>query len=1060
MSVLGFIAPPLVSPLLVVLMASSAAAERLPLRTYTIEDGLAHARVRRIVADPRGFLWFCTIDGLSRFDGAVFVTYRTSDGLADSWVTDLLPARDGTHWVATNNGVARFDVGARRVADDGRGPAGPRPAPLFKPVAFEGPEIQRHVRVLLEDRAGRIWAGGRGGLSVLDRRDPTLTFRPVTPSPSAMVTSLLEDAGGGLWIGTLGGLFHREPSGDLRQTSAAGRAGALHVRALLADGEGRLWVGHDDGLLVLGPGPAHARLTPSPTAGVRDCGEGRPPDRRLRLPTQAGDACAFTAAGGLIDLRVRALSLGSDGHVRVGTVNGLSDIDGERITRVSEGQGLALDAINAIAEDRDGNVWLGTDASGAVRIAAFGLVSYFVADGLRHDYITSLMEDDTGHLIAVSGAQYAINAYDGRRFGSARFNVPQRVPRDRYFTVLRDHRGAWWVGTAIGLYRFPAVQPTLSAARAAPDARYARRHGLPSDDVFPLFEDTRGDVWLIAQLPDQVRLVRWRRATNDFRIYGATDGLPHLVSRPAVSRPSMVEAGGRLWIGFRETGLFAYQNDRFDAMLDRGRPFGVSVLHLDKRGRMWVIGTEGAVRRLDKMSTRDLVNDAHVARSLTGATVRCMVEDASGRFYFGTASGVIEVDPATGHTWRHTTAEGLAQNEVWSALVSRRGDLWFGTIAGVSRFDQTRLRRGTRTPDTRISSVHVNGDPRVISEFGDAAVAGLTFAPGERGVAIGFFALSFAPGERLRYQHRLEGADEEWSPPTAERVARYAHLASGRYRFQVRSVTSAGLVGLTPAAVEFEILPPMLQRWWFQAGLVAAAILAAFAAHRYRVARLLALERVRMRIASDLHDDIGGSLSRISIQSEVACRDAAAIGHQAARRLTDIADSARGLVDALSDVVWSVDPRRDDLASVCRRLREYADDVFAGTGVRWSYVAPANLAHVRLDPQARRHLFLLLKEGITNVARHASARHVSLEIRLAGHELHASLRDDGAGFTPDAIDAAGDHHGLLSMRTRAEQLGARLTIQSSPDGGTTISLRMPTLGWRQRISMLLPGRLR
>jgi ligand-binding sensor domain-containing protein/signal transduction histidine kinase len=1060
----GFVAPTLVASLLA-LMASSAAAERLPLRTYTTEDGLAHARVRRIVADPRGFLWFCTIDGLSRFDGAVFVTYRTADGLADPWVTDVLPARDGTHWVATNNGVARFDIVARRIADDGRSAAGQRPAPLFTPVAFEGPETQRQVRVLIEDRAGRIWAGGRGGLSVLDRRDRTARFRSVVPSPPAMVTSLLEDAENGLWIGTLAGLFHRGPSGVLHAVSAAAPAGALHVRALIVDRQRRLWVGHDEGLLVLGPGPAHAWLAPSATLKLRECGEGRPPDRRLRLPTQAGDACAVSAADGLLDPRVRALSLGSDGYVRVGTVGGLSDVDDSRITRVGPAQGLAADAINAIAEDRDGNLWIGTDTSGAVRLAAFGLVSYFVADGLKHDFITSLMEDDAGQVIAVSGAYHTINTYDGRRFVPARFNVPRRVPGDQYFTVLRDHQGAWWVGARTGLYRFPRVTTTVSVARAAPEAHYARRHGLPSDDVFPLFEDARGDVWLIAQSPDQVRLARWRRTTDDFRIYGASDGLPHLASRPAVSRPAIVEAGGRLWIGFRETGLFAYHDGRFDAVLDRGRAFGVSALHLDTRHRMWVIGTDGAVRRLDDVSTRDLVSDAHVARSLIGATVRCIVEDASGRFYFGTTSGVIEVDPETGHTWRHTTEEGLARNEVWSALVSRRGELWFGTIAGLSRLDGTRLRRWTRAPRTLISSVHVNGNPRLISEFGDDAVSGLTLAPGERGVAIGFFALSFAPGERLRYQHRLDGADEDWSTPSVERVARYAHLASGRYRFQVRSITSAGPTGAAstgpaPAAVEFEILPPLVQRWWFQTGLIAAAILAAFGAHRYRVARLVALERVRMRIASDLHDDIGGSLSRISIQCEVACREAAALGHQAVRRLTDVADSARGLVDALGDVVWSVDPRRDDLASVCRRLRAYTDDVFAGTGVRWSYAATANLARVRLDPQARRHLFLLLKEGVTNIARHAAARRVSLEIGLTGHELYATLRDDGRGFDPAVIDGAADHHGLLSMRARADQLGARLTIDSSPNGGTTISLLVPTPGLRQRISMLLLGWLR
>ena len=152
----------LLSWLLVILAVSSATAERFPLRPYTTGDGLAHARVRRIVSDPRGFLWFCTIDGLSRFDGAEFVTYRTPDGLPDPWVTDLLVTRDGGYWVATNDGVVTFDVLARRTARDVQ-PAAERPPQFFTPVAFEGPATQRQVRVLLEDRAGASGpAGGEG----------------------------------------------------------------------------------------------------------------------------------------------------------------------------------------------------------------------------------------------------------------------------------------------------------------------------------------------------------------------------------------------------------------------------------------------------------------------------------------------------------------------------------------------------------------------------------------------------------------------------------------------------------------------------------------------------------------------------------------------------------------------------------------------------------------------------------------------------------------------------------------------------------------------------------
>ena len=775
-----FLARALLASLLLSGVASTAMAERLPLRTYTTDDGLAHSRVRRIVPDPRGFLWFCTIDGLSRFDGAEFVTYRNVDGLPDPWVTDLLPTRNGAYFVATNDGVVKVDILARRVAGDGPHAAGDPSPKLFAPVPFEGSPTQRHVRVLLEDRAGRIWAGGRGGLSLLDERGASPRFRPVVPSPPAMVTSLLEDDAGSLWIGTLDGLFVRTSSGDLSQEPSAARSRVRHVRTLASDNAGRLWIGHDDGLLVLGPGASVQRLETLRQGRVRECRGS--PDRGLRLPTRADDACDLTTSDGLIDRRVRALAVGSDGHVRVGTVDGFSDVDGTHITNVNRMQGLAEDAINAMAEDRDGNLWIGTDASGAVRIAASGLVSYFEPDGLEHDFVPALIEADSGRVTAVSGAHYTISEFDGRRFVAGRFNVPRDLPADRYFSALRDHLGAWWVGTAAGLYRFPPIREIATVARVRHDMLYAGLPALPSDDLFPLFEDQRGDVWLIAQLPDRVRLVRWNRATDDFRSFGAADGLPHLAVRAAVSRPSIVEVSpGQLFVGFREAGLFAYREGRFEPVLERGTPFGVSTLHVDRRNRVWVIGTDGAARRIDDPSTRHLVSDASISRSLRGANVRCMLEDRQGRFYFGTTSGIIRVDPGTGSTWRFTRAEGLAQNEVWSGLASRHGDIWFGTIAGVSRLDPNRLRRRPPAPRTLITAIHVNGNARVVSEFGDHEMSGLTLAPRERDVAIAFSAISLAPGEHLRYQHRLEGTDKDWSRPSGERVVRFTQLPSGHY---------------------------------------------------------------------------------------------------------------------------------------------------------------------------------------------------------------------------------------------------------------------------------------
>ena len=166
----------------------------------------------------------------------------------------------------------------------------------------------------------------------------------------------------------------------------------------------------------------------------------------------------------------------------------------------------------------------------------------------------------------------------------------------------------------------------------------------------------------------------------------------------------------------------------------------------------------------------------------------------------------------------------------------------------------------------------------------------------------------------------------------------------------------------------------------------------------------------------------------------------AGLGEQPARRLTEIAESARGLVDALGDVVWSVDPRRDDLASVCRRIREYAGDLLVSSRRKVHvYRATSASKSVKLEPQTRRQLFLLLKEAVTTSRDTRRARSVSLEIELTNRELQAELRDDGRGFDPMAVEThdAIDRHGIASMRARAERLGGRLSIESAAGAGTT-----------------------
>ena len=221
-----------------------------------------------------------------------------------------------------------------------------------------------------------------------------------------------------------------------------------------------------------------------------------------------------------------------------------------------------------------------------------------------------------------------------------------------------------------------------------------------------------------------------------------------------------------------------------------------------------------------------------------------------------------------------------------------------------------------------------------------------------------------------------------------------------------------------------------------------------YAFYRYRMARLLEMANVRTRMATDLHDDIGSGLSRMAILSEVVKQQIGNNAEQSGPLLTEIADSARTLVDSMRDIVWSIDPRRDDLANVVVRLRQFASDVLEPQKIKLDFQAPPELEKVKLNPEQRRHLFLIFKEAINNISRHAECTSVSLDITVLHNRLIAEMRDDGRGFSDVASTDAPTNggaggHGLQNMRTRTAQLRGQLSVDASPGCGTRVKLTIP-----------------
>jgi signal transduction histidine kinase len=324
-----------------------------------------------------------------------------------------------------------------------------------------------------------------------------------------------------------------------------------------------------------------------------------------------------------------------------------------------------------------------------------------------------------------------------------------------------------------------------------------------------------------------------------------------------------------------------------------------------------------------------------------------------------------------------------------------------------------------------------------VSQLGVQRILGLELGPGDSHVEIDFRPIHFTASERLRFQYRLLGASGRWSAPSDLQSVHFANLAPGSYVFEARSVAESGLASAA-AVLSFHLQPPVWRRPWFLTLLALLTASGGFLLHRYRLSQALMVERVRTRLATDLHDDLGAGLAEIAILSEVGRRSS----NTTDDTLDQVAKRARALRATLGDIVWTVDPRKDRLPSLVHRMRETALSMLETEDRRVRFRAPgeAELESKELSPDLRRHILLFFKEAVVNVARHSAAREVDLELTLDNESLGLRIRDDGRGFDP-AVPTEG--RGLSSLRYRAAEMRGQAWIEAAPGRGAEIRLRVP-----------------
>lgn len=652
-------------------------------------------------------------------------------------------------------------------------------------------------------------------------------------------------------------------------------------------------------------------------------------------------------------------------------------------------------------------MWIGTEGAGLYRFHEAQWTRFAENEGLANPFVWSVSEDVQGRLWA--------GTWGGGLF-ILRDNRFERAPGLENFTaptlaMLHTPDGTSWVGTGDGLLQYETGRMTW----------FGRQEALELPDVRAVVQAKDGTVWFgmsgggLGCLKDG--------AVRQFR---KSDGL----SSDFVQCVRL-DDDGTLWIGTAGGGLNRFKDGRFAVIsLKHGLPDAV-VCHIeeDERGFFWMTSHGGILR----------VSKAELNRCANGEIneVNCLT--------YGKGDGMPTLE----------CSGGLQP----AGCRTADGRLWFPTSKGLVVVDPTDVKRNQLPPPVVIEEVLVDGQPASVNGPGESP---LRISPGRQQFEFQYTGLSFTVPEKVRFNHRLEGLETKWMDAGTKRTANYSYIPPGKYTFRVLACNNDGVWNDVGGALAFTVLPHFWQTWWFRglAGLNAVALVAGsvlFATRRRmrykleRIERQRAVERERTRIAKDIHDDLGASLTRITLLSQ-SVRAELDNAPEAAADVDRIYRTARELTRAMDEIVWAVNPQHDTLDSLATYLGRFAQDFLNAVHIRCRLDLPMQLPAWPLTAEVRHNLFLAFKEALNNAVRHADASEVrvSLNIEPTGFALY--LEDQGHGFATDT-KGAGDSssmagrlasgNGLANMHQRLTEIGGRCDIHSVPGEGTKVTFFVP-----------------
>ena len=994
-------------PLLILVSRALAAGEptepaQAPVvRSWGTEAGLPQNTVNAIVQTRDGYLWLGTEDGLARFDGVRFKVFGLKDGLPSVSIACLLEDHEGTLWIGTAGaGLCCLKNGRIETI-----------------LGSDNQPGSDTIRCLQEDSAGRLWVGTGGGLRFC--RDGKLVGDSAFGNlrHAAIYCLLCSRDGTVMWIATpTYGLFQYQ-NGKLESCLGPPDHEKISGEALFEDRRGRFWVGIGNGTVL-----------------CRENGQWR----------------VFSESDGLPFAFITTMTEAADGTIWAGSLDaGLYRFDGAHFNLVSEKDGLSANDIRSLESDREGNLWIGTRTGGLDRLSRRKLIVVSNAQGLTNDFTHSVAQTPDGTLwVGTTGG----SLYRGTPSGFE----PFRPGDDRVFfyanvfPVLTAPDGSLWWGAANGLLHWQ--NDRLADC-------ITNEPWIQSVSITALQNDGRGGMWIGTSAGHLVHLQN-----------GRFTEFPQHFTRATITSLAM-ETNGALWVGTMASGLkFIPAGSNTVLTITNGLPAKPSIcaLYLDEDGTLW-IGTAGGGLRC-RRNGRVVAFTA--SQGLPPQTVLQIVEDDHHFLWLGCRRGIFRVnkadllDRADGkashiHSLSFGINDGMLTEECSggycpAGLKTKSGLICISTTRGLVFLNPDEMHAEMPPPNVLLEEALVNGVEQRIENGAEPAPGEtlehrLVIAPGKRDIELHYTAIGFSAPEKIGFRYKLEPVDSDWTEAGSRRVFSYPHLPPGNFKFHVQACNADGLWNAQDTALAVTALPFFWETPMFRA----AAILMLFALsagalwlalrHRYklRLARLQALnaiERERLRISKDMHDQVGGVLTQVSQLTDIGLNETDDVT-MVRKRFERIGSRARLAVQSLDEIVWATNPRNDNLASFAEYISRFSDEFFEYTHIRCWQEMPATLPAAPLRADVRHNVFLAVREALNNALKHSKCSEVWLKMKIDHGEVTLKIEDNGSGFVPLQTHPGGN--GMGNMEARLAECGGRVELVSAPGTGTRVSFIFP-----------------